>query len=392
MLVNSLLATYAFDTAETVILWLTVGVLAALIVAGIAIYFAKRNLAGAYAKYAVLGFVGYALIAGITMLALQLAKRTNPAYLEDKWLNADVVNYVLVPLLVLFAFALICGVALFVISQKKPNLFKPLAITFGALCGAGIIAAGVTIGIYFTSHIIDDGYYSDYTNQLALYLSAGALIVLLVAGALILGRKDKKPLDSRSISLAGICIAMSFVLSYVKVWDMPFGGSITLVSLFPVMLYAYTYGTKKGLLIGLIYGLMQAMQDPYIIHPAQFLLDYPIAFAFVAFAGAFKNIKALKFPQVKFLLGALVTGSLRFVAHLLSGVFAFGANAAAEGFDNFWLYSATYNSYVFVDIALVAAAGVLVLSSKALIKQLESYSADKKKEEPEPTETTTGEN
>ena len=150
------------------------------------------------------------------------------------------------------------------------------------------------------------------------------------------------------------------------------------------MLYAYTYGTKKGLLIGFIYGLMQAMQDPYIIHPAQFLLDYPIAFSFVAFAGAFKSIEALKFPQVKFVLGAVLTGSLRYLAHLLSGVFAFSANALDAGFDNLWLYSATYNSYVFVDIALVAAVGALVLSSKAFIKQLESYSAGKKKEEPQP--------
>ena len=392
MLVNSLLATYAFDTAEKVILWLTLGVLAALIVAGVAIYFAKRSISGKYAKYAVLGFVGYSLVMGIIMLVLQLVKRTNPDYLEDKWLNADVINYVLVPLLVLFAFALVCGVVLFVLSKQKPNLFKPLAITFGALCGAGVIAAGVTIGIYYARHIVDDGYYSDYTNQLALYLSAAALIAVLLVGAFLLGYKDKKPLDSHSIALAGICIAMSFVLSYVKLWDMPFGGSITLVSLFPVMLYAYTYGTKKGLLIGFIYGLMQAMQDPYIIHPAQFLLDYPIAFSCVAFAGAFKNINALKFPQVKFLLGAAVTGSFRFTAHLMSGVFAFGANAAAEGFDNFWLYSATYNSYVFVDIALVAVAGVLVLSSKAFIKQLESYAAERKKEKPEPAETTTEDN
>lgn len=390
MSINSLLAAYAFDTAETVILWLTVGVLAALIVAGVAIYFAKRGIAGAYAKYAVLGFVGYALIAGITMLALQLSKRTNPAYLEDKYLNADVINYVLVPLLTLFAVALACGVILFVISKKKPAVFKPLAIALGALCGAGVIAAAVTIGIYYSNHLTHDGYYNDYgtVEQVALYVSAGVLIVLTVAATFILGRKDKKPLDSRSIALAGICIAMSFVLSYVKLWDMPFGGSVTLVSLLPVMLYAYTYGTKKGLLIGFIYGLMQAMQDPYIIHPAQFLLDYPIAFSFVAFAGAFKNLNALKFPQVKFLLGAIVTGTLRFTAHLLSGVFAFSANALNEGFDNFWLYSATYNSFVFVDIALVAAVGVLVLSSKAFIKQLESYSADKKKEEPKAVEAT----
>lgn len=389
----SLLSGYAFDVAEPVALWLTVAVVAVLLIAGVALYFIKREVFAKYAKYGVLAFVGYALVLGIIMLVLQLVKRTDPAYLKDKYLNADVVNYVLVPLLTLFAVTLAVGVALFFISKKKPNLFKPLAIALGALCGVGIVASAVTIGIYYANHLTHDGYYNDYgtVEQVALYVSAGVIIVLTVVASLILGRKDKKPFDSKSIALAGICIAMSFVLSYIKVWDLPFGGSVTLVSLFPVMLYAYAYGTKKGILIGFIYGLMQAMQDPYIIHPAQFLLDYPIAFSFVAFAGAFKNLEALKFHQVKFMLGAIVTGSLRFLAHLLSGVFAFSANALDAGFENLWLYSATYNSYVFIDIALVIVAGVLVLSSKAFIKQLESYTAEKKKAEPingETTETT----
>ncbi|MBD5631823.1 MAG: hypothetical protein HDP34_01145, partial [Clostridia bacterium] len=371
----SLLSGYAFDVAEPVALWLTVAVVAALIVAGVVLYFAKRVIFVKYVKYSVIAFAGYALVLGIIMLVLQLVKRTNPGYLEDKYLNADVINYVLVPLLTLFAVALVSGIVLFIVSGKKPHVFKPLAIALGSLCGVGVIAAAVTIGIYYSEHITHDGYYNDYgtVEQVALYVSAAVLIVAAVVAAFILGRKDKTPFDSRSIALAGICIAMSFVLSYVKLWDMPFGGSVTLVSLFPVMLYAYIYGTKKGLLIGFIYGLMQAMQDPYIIHPAQFLLDYPIAFSFVAFAGVFKQLEALKFPQVKFLLGALITGSLRFTAHLLSGVFAFSANALNEGFENLWLYSAAYNSYVFVDIALVIVAGVLVLSSKAFVKQTESY-------------------
>ena len=379
MFFNSLLAGFAFDAAETVVLWLTVAILAAVIIAGIVIYFVKRDIFGKYAKYGALGFTAYALVMGIIMLILQLVKRMNADYLESKYVNADAINYVIVPLLVLFAVALAGGIILFVIANKKNEIFKPLAIALASITGAGIISAGVTIGIYYTRHIADDGYYSEYTNQIGLYVSAAALIVAAVVTAFILGRKDKTPFDSRSIALAGICIAMSFVLSYVKLWDMPFGGSITLVSLFPVMIYAYAYGVKKGLLIGFIYGLMQAMQDPYIIHPAQFLLDYPVAFSFVAFAGAFKNIEALKFPQLKFALGAIITGALRFTAHLFSGVFAFGADAAGKGFDNFWLYSATYNSYVFVDIALVIAAGVLVLSSKAFVKQLDRYAADKKK-------------
>lgn len=374
MFFNSLLAGYAFDSAETVALWLTVAVVAALVVAGIVIFFAKKEIVGKYAKYATLGFVAYALIVGITMLALQLAKRTSDEYLDDKWLSHDVVGYVIIPLLVLFAVVLAGGIALFVISKFKPDVFKPCAITVGALSAAGLIAAIVTILLYYSNHISEDGYYSEYLNQTALYVSAGVLIALVAVAALVFGRKDKSGFDSRSIALAGVCIAMSFVLSYVKLWEMPQGGSITFVSLLPVMLYAYVYGTKKGVLIGLIYGVMQAMQDPYIIHPAQFILDYPVAFSMVGLAGLFTNVKAIRLPQIRFSIGAVIAASLRFITHVLSGVFAFGADANYYGFDNFWLYSAGYNSFVFVDLALVLVAGIALLSSKAFVRQLESFS------------------
>lgn len=398
MSINSLLTAYAFDTAEPVVKWLTVAIVAALVIAGIAIFFAKREIMPKYVKYGVLGFLAYALIMGIIMLVLQLVKRTDPAYLEDKYLNADVINYVLVPLLVLFAVVLACGVTLFFLSQNKYKHFKIIAIVLGGVCAAGLIAAGVTVGIYFQNHIVGGGWYEEYIDQTVLYVCVAVLAVGAIAGAVLLGWRDKRGFDSKSIALAGVCIAMSFVLSYVKLWEMPQGGSVTLVSMLPVMLYAYIYGTKKGVLIGFIYGLMQAMQDPYIIHPAQFLLDYPIAFAMLGFAGAFSQIKALKFPQIKFTLGAILAGCLRFLSHVLAGVYAFGADAVDKGYigvENFWLYSTAYNSFVFVDIALVIVAGALILSSKNFVKQLDKYSGknkDKIKTEPEqPPEQTSAE-
>ena len=92
MYFNSLLADYAFDVAEPVILWLTVGIAAALIVAGTITFFVKRGLFGKFVKYGILSFVAYSLVAGIIMLALQLVKRTDPDYLEEGYLNADVMN------------------------------------------------------------------------------------------------------------------------------------------------------------------------------------------------------------------------------------------------------------------------------------------------------------
>lgn len=373
---HSLLANYAFDTAETVVLWLTIAVVGALVLAGLVLFFANRNIFANYVKYGILAFLAYALITGITMLALQLAKRTSPDYLEDGYLNADVINYVIVPLLVLFAVVLVCGIVLFIVDKKKHELFKPLSIAIGALCGAGVVAAAVTIGIYFSQHIVGSGYYDEYVDQTALYVSAAALAVATIAGALIFGRKDKSGYDSKCIALAGVCVAMSFVLSYVKLWRMPQGGSVTFVSMLPVMLYAYIYGTKKGVLVGFIYGIMQAMQDPWIIHPAQFLLDYPIAFAMVGFAGLFSGVKVLKFPQLKFAFGAIIAGSLRFLCHVLAGVYAFGADAVGKGYigvNDFWIYSTAYNSFIFVDIALVIVAGILILSSKSAVKQFEGF-------------------
>jgi len=155
------------------------------------------------------------------------------------------------------------------------------------------------------------------------------------------------------------------------------------------MLFSYVYGAKKGVFVGCIYGALQAMQNPWLIHPAQFLLDYPVAFASAGLAGAFKKITQLdKLPQIKFALGAVAASALRFTAHVFSGVFAFGADA---GGDSLWLYSLGYNSYVFVDIAIVIAAGVLVLSSKNFVKRIDLYAKVKKQPvvetEDKPTET-----
>ena len=375
MSLHSLLASsYAFDAAEPVALWLTVGIVAALLIAGIALFFAKKGVFKNYVRFASIGFVFYALILGMVMLALNIVKHSDEDYLAENYISEDVIYFVLIPLFALFAFALVAGMVLFSVSmlgQKK--VFKVLAIAFGALLAAGVVAVGVLIAVYYFKNIAEDGYYNSDTasvNQLALYIGAAAMIVLAVAGALFFGRKDKSGFDSRCIALAGVCIAMSFALSYIKLWEMPQGGSVTFVSLLPLMIFSYIYGVKKGVMAGFVYGILQAVQDPYIIHPAQFLLDYPIAFALIGFAGLFAGVRALKLPQIRFTLGAIVAAVLRFVSHVLSGVFAFQAYAEST---NVWVYSTAYNSFVFVDMALVIVAGIFVFSSPSFVKKTEEY-------------------
>lgn len=64
----------------------------------------------------------------------------------------------------------------------------------------------------------------------------------------------------------------------------------------PLMLFSYMFGIRKGIIVGAIYGVLQAIQDPWIIHPAQFFLDYPIAFAMTGLAGIFKELNVIKSP------------------------------------------------------------------------------------------------
>lgn len=384
---NLLSSAYLSDILETPAKWLTVGILGVLILVYLgtllvalvckikgneSFYQKTMDFSKKYLKFAGIAFVFYALVLGILLLVAEIAKKFDTAYLEENWVSLDVVSHLLIPLLITLCIALIGGITLFCVSKIKPEKVKTVIVIFGVLLAIALIVTLVLIGVHYSKNISDDGYYSEHINPSALYIYAVAVTLFTVATALILGRKDKKPFDTHCIALAGVCVSLSFALSYIKLWDMPTGGSVTLVSFLPVMLFAYIYGTKKGLLVGFLYGVLQAIQDPWLIHPAQFILDYPIAFSMVCFAGLLTDLNVLnKVPQVKFAISAVVGGTLRFFCHVLSGVFAFGAYAVDAGATNFWTYSLAYNSYVFIDIALVVLAGCIILSSKAFNRQIE---------------------
>lgn len=370
---------YAKNTLSSVFLYTAVALAVILVAIGIFVKLKKAGYFPQYLKTAMTIALTFAVTVIITMLAIGFAKISEKGYLQEKEMLLE-----LIPPLVLGVTVVLGAIASYVAGFFSKKAYKITLITSVSLTAAALVATIVCLVVYYSKAIAGDGYYdsTEYgqLNQLALYLSAGALIVVAAAAALLLDMKNKGGFDSKCIALAGICVALSFALSYIKLFSMPQGGSITLASMLPVMLFAYVYGTKKGVFVGLIYGMMQAMQDPYLIHPAQFLLDYPIAFAMVGFAGAFKNLHALdKLPQVKFALGAIIAGALRFMSHVLSGVFAFGAYAIDAGNNNFWGYSTAYNSYVFIDIILVIVVGALLLSSKNFNKQIIRF-ADKRPE------------
>lgn len=290
-------------------------------------------------------------------------------FLTFTFIEDGIVTILFAPLVVLVV-VVAAGIIALVFRRTRAD-----RIIVACHIGAAVIATLVCIGIYYNQNIAEDGYYNSdlaSVNQIVLYVSAVVLLALILFFGFFFN-KGTKGFDSKSISYAAVCIAMSFALSYVRLVKLPQGGSITVASLLPLMIYSYMFGTKKGVFAGLVYGAMQALQDPYIIHPAQFLLDYPIAFSAIGTAGLFAQTKSLnKLPQLQFALGAVVASVLRFAAHVLSGVFAFEAYAVDAGM-NAWFYSLAYNSFVFADIAIAIAAGVLVFSSRSFMRQARKF-------------------
>lgn len=248
-----------------------------------------------------------------------------------------------------------------------------------------IIALMVCMIIYYVSGEASDKNYLDKTdvNTLGLWLGALGLLIFMPILAMIFDKR-KLTFDAKTLAYGGIFIALSFALSYVRLFRMPMGGSITLASLLPIMLFSYMFGAKKGVVLGLVAGMLQAIQDHWIIHAGQFLLDYLIAFMAAGTAGIFKDI-IKKDVRLAFTAGGVVAAVLRFCSHFFSGWFAFGVYASSYGMSSAPLYSLVYtSSYVFPDALISVVAGVLLMSSRSFLKAMQNASLsvrDKKKVE-----------
>lgn len=179
------------------------------------------------------------------------------------------------------------------------------------------------------------------------WVLAGALAALGVV--LLVIARGRIRWTARMLANAALCLALAFVLSYIKLFDLPQGGAVTAASLLPIVAFAYSYGLAPGLVVGVAYGLLQMIQDPYIVTPVQAILDYPLAFACIALAAV-----ARKLPDSwGWLAGMALAAVGRFVCHTFTGVVFFAEYAEGTGLSPF-VYSVSYNSFVFVDMAICA--------------------------------------
>jgi len=147
-------------------------------------------------------------------------------------------------------------------------------------------------------------------------------------------------IQTKIIAEIVVVVSLSYALNLIVLFRMPQGGSVTVVSMVPILWLALRRGTKIGVLAGVIFGLVDMMPQPFVVHPVQFLLDYPLAFGSLGLAGLFQ-----KHP-----IAGVVTGIFgRFVCHFVSGM-VFFAMYAPSGMKPA-VYSAIYNgSYLVVEL------------------------------------------
>lgn len=195
-----------------------------------------------------------------------------------------------------------------------------------------------------------------------------AVLIVCAIGLFVIARNRQK-WTSRMLANAAICMALSFVLSYIRLFKLPQGGSVTPASLLPVIAFAFYYGSVPGLVVGIAYGLLQMIQDPWIVGVAQALLDYPLAFGCIAFAGIAGDLtrKHGWNELAGWIGGVAATGIGRFICHVLSGVVFFSEYAAEAGLPPL-VYSTGYNSFVFVDLAICLVVVAFPQVRKALAR------------------------
>lgn len=188
------------------------------------------------------------------------------------------------------------------------------------------------------------GFFESTTGQII----SVAVLVILFAGVLLSGKKQKT--NTKTMVVSALLVGLSIVLTRITIWSLPQGGSVSLFGMLPIVICAYFFGTRRAVMCGMCVGMIDLIFKPYVIHPIQLLLDYPLAFGAIGFAGLiFMAKKDGLIPA--YLFGVLC----RYICAVISGVVFFGAYAP-EGFS-----ALTWSLWYNVLYLAIEAAGTVVL-------------------------------
>lgn len=184
------------------------------------------------------------------------------------------------------------------------------------------------------------------------WIAVAALVA--IGAALVAVSRTSKRWNAKMLAMAALSIALSFVLSCVRLFKMPTHGSVTPGSMLPIMLFSACYGMGPGLLTGLAYGLLQYFQDPSFLNVWQFLFDYLLAFAALGLAGIAWNKK-----EGWLYLGIPVAVLGRAVSAVLAGIMwayeylDYGLTIGTLEFSSPIWYSIVYNGVYLIPETLI---------------------------------------
>ena len=203
---------------------------------------------------------------------------------------------------------------------------------------------------------------------------------------------------TRRLTESALLIALGTVLAlltnYIPFLNLPYGGSVTIFSMVPLIILSYRYGIGWGFFSGVVFGVLQMALGltTGVFSGAEFyvvvfsiLLDYLLASGVIGLAGMFKN--RIKNPFVSVGLGSLIVCVLRYIAHLVSGALLFGsyaewyftesgfpADAGASILGSFsgtalsWVYSVIYNAMYMVPETVITVVGAVLIMAVPAIR------------------------
>ncbi|HIZ80801.1 MAG TPA: energy-coupled thiamine transporter ThiT [Candidatus Mediterraneibacter pullistercoris] len=195
----------------------------------------------------------------------------------------------------------------------------------------------------------------------AVTIAAG--VILFLAAVLFAAKSSsQKRMSTKQLVFCAAALALAYLTSYIKLFEMPWGGSVTLFSMLFIVLIANWYGVKTGVLVGLAYGIIQFVQEPYVLTFFQVCCDYILAFAALGVAGFFAKSR---YGLVKgYILAVLARG----VFHAIGG-YLYWMDYMPDNFPKALasLYPILYNySYLLVEGVIT----VIIISIPAVSKGL----------------------
>ena len=189
-----------------------------------------------------------------------------------------------------------------------------------------------------------------------------SLFTLLAVLIFILGYLQMRRIHFTTGMLINVALmlALAIVLHQLRLFHMPQGGSITLGAMVPLLFLTYRYDAGIGCLAGFLYGMINLMQDAFIVHPLQVLFDYPLPYMALAVAAAVPG---------RLYAGAVLAFSARFLCHYISGVVFFGSYAPPDMSP--YLYSLVFNATYLVPEAIICLVILRILPVPRLLAAMD---------------------